>query len=154
MAVAVNSHRALMTSSLFLWRRGFPFWAVGSGQKAEEIPPVGFRWAWRTTSLPLGNPLHERIFSGTNRKSVRQLLLRIEVSPPIQNKQAQSACCANQPVHEDEHPRVMIGWVQANLWHEFQGSNEADFSLASGYVAFHPNRDGSWAAWARDLARG
>ena len=42
-------------------------------------------------------------------------------------------------------PRLITGWLRANLWHEFLGDSKTEFSSQIGFVPFRADLGGTWA---------
>ena len=42
-------------------------------------------------------------------------------------------------------PRLITGWLRANLWHEFLGDSKTEFSSQVGFVPFRADLGGTWA---------
>ena len=41
-------------------------------------------------------------------------------------------------------PRLITGWLRANLWHEFLGDSKTEFSSQIGFVPFRADLGGTW----------
>jgi len=57
----------------------------------------------------------------------------------------------------DGAPRLMTGWLRANVWHEFKGEPLTLFSSASADIPFHADISGTWwqlnAGMTRQIGR-
>ena len=45
---------------------------------------------------------------------------------------------------EAPQPRLMTGWLRANVWHEFLGNSKTEFSSQVGFVPFRADLGGTW----------
>ena len=49
-------------------------------------------------------------------------------------------------------PRLLTGWLRANLWLEFLGDPTTEFSSLAGFVPFRADVGGTWAELGAGLS--